>query len=97
LVQAITRKYFVGWSEEGHSDGMWTKCSGCSEIIHKKELDINLFTCPKCNFHFRIGSKEYFEILLDAGTFKEMNKKMRSVDPLKFTDTNRMQAVWTRQ
>ncbi|MCX6121867.1 MAG: acetyl-CoA carboxylase, carboxyltransferase subunit beta [Ignavibacteriales bacterium] len=68
-------------------DGMWTKCSGCSEIIHKKELDKNLFTCPKCNFHFRIGSKEYFEILLDNGTFKEMNKKMRSVDPLKFTDT----------
>jgi acetyl-CoA carboxylase carboxyl transferase subunit beta len=68
-------------------DGMWTKCSGCSEIIHKKPLYQNLFTCPKCNFHFRIGSKEYFEILLDSGTFKELNKKMRSVDPLKFTDT----------
>jgi acetyl-CoA carboxylase carboxyl transferase subunit beta len=68
-------------------DGMWTKCSGCGEIIHKKELDKNLFTCPKCNFHFRIGSKEYFEILLDDGSFKEMNKKMRSIDPLKFTDT----------
>jgi acetyl-CoA carboxylase carboxyl transferase subunit beta len=66
---------------------MWTKCSGCGEIIHKKELDKNLFTCPKCNFHFRIGSKEYFEILLDDGSFKEMNKKMRSIDPLKFTDT----------
>ena len=78
-------------------DGMWTKCSGCSEIIHKKQLDQNLFTCPKCNFHFRIGSKEYFEILLDDGTFKEMNKKMRSVDPLKFTDTksyaNRVEAT----
>ena len=68
-------------------DGMWTKCSGCNEIIHKKPLYQNLFTCPKCNFHFRIGSKEYFEILLDNGTFKESNKKMRSVDPLKFTDT----------
>jgi len=68
-------------------DGMWTKCSGCSEIIHKKELDNNLFTCPKCNFHFRIGSREYFEILFDEGVYKELNKKMRSVDPLKFTDT----------
>jgi acetyl-CoA carboxylase carboxyl transferase subunit beta len=68
-------------------DGMWTKCSGCSEIIHKKELDKNLFTCPKCNFHFRIGSREYFEILFDDGVYKELNKKMRSVDPLKFTDT----------
>ena len=68
-------------------DGMWTKCSGCSEIIHKKEQDNNLFTCPKCNFHFRIGSREYFEILFDDGVYKELNKKMRSVDPLKFTDT----------
>ena len=68
-------------------DGMWTKCSGCSEIIHKNDLEKNLYTCPKCNFHFRIGSKEYFDLLLDTGTFKETNKKMRSVDPLHFTDT----------
>jgi acetyl-CoA carboxylase carboxyl transferase subunit beta len=68
-------------------DGLWTKCGGCNEIIHKKQLEQNLFTCPKCNFHFRIGSKEYFEILLDHGSFKEMNKKMRSIDPLGFVDT----------
>lgn len=68
-------------------NGMWTKCGDCSEIIHKKQLEQNLFTCPKCNFHFRIGSKEYFSILLDEGTFKEMDKKMRAVDPLGFVDT----------
>jgi acetyl-CoA carboxylase carboxyl transferase subunit beta len=68
-------------------DGLWTKCGGCGEIIHKKQLEQNLFTCPKCNFHFRIGSKEYFSILLDEGTFKEMDKKMRSIDPLGFVDT----------
>ena len=70
-------------------DGMWAKCSGCNEIIHKKQLEQNLFTCPKCNYHFRIGSKEYFGILLDDGTFKEMDKKMRAVDPLGFVDTKR--------
>jgi acetyl-CoA carboxylase carboxyl transferase subunit beta len=68
-------------------DGMWTKCGGCGEIIHRKQLEQNLFTCPKCNYHFRIGSKEYFSILLDEGTFKEMDKKMRSIDPLDFVDT----------
>jgi acetyl-CoA carboxylase carboxyl transferase subunit beta len=70
-------------------DGMWTKCSGCGEIIHKKQLEQNLSVCPKCNFHFRIGSKDYFDILLDEGTFKEMDKKMRSVDPLGFVDTKK--------
>ena len=68
-------------------DGLWTKCAGCGEIVHRKQLEQNLFTCPKCNSHFRIGSKEYFEILLDNGSFKEMDAKMRSVDPLKFVDT----------
>lgn len=68
-------------------DGMWTKCGGCGEIIHKMQLEKNLWTCTKCNYHFRIGSKEYFSILLDKGSLKEMDKKMRSVDPLKFTDS----------
>ncbi len=70
-------------------DGMWTKCDQCDEIIHKMELEQNFFTCPKCGKHFRIGSVEYFKILLDDGTLKEFDRKMRSVDPLRFTDTKR--------
>ncbi len=70
-------------------DGLWEKCPGCSEIIHKKQLEANLWTCLKCNYHFRIGSQEYIDILLDKGTFKEMDKKMRSADPLKFEDTKK--------
>ncbi len=67
--------------------GMWTKCDGCGEIVHRKQLEQNLFTCAKCNYHFRIGSKEYLAILLDKGSFKEMDKKMRPTDPLGFVDT----------
>jgi acetyl-CoA carboxylase carboxyl transferase subunit beta len=46
-----------------------------------------MYVCSKCNFHFRIGSEEYFSILFDEGTFKELDKKIRSVDPLKFVDS----------
>ncbi len=70
-------------------DGMWTKCPGCGEIIHKKSLEQNVFTCLKCSYHFRIGSKEYFKILLDDGSFKEMDKRLRSVDPLGFIDSKK--------
>jgi len=70
-------------------DGMWTKCEQCGEIVHKKELEQNLYTCAKCNFHFRVGSRQYIEYLLDAGSFKEHDRKMRSSDPLKFADTKR--------
>jgi acetyl-CoA carboxylase carboxyl transferase subunit beta len=70
-------------------DGLWTKCDQCGEIIHKKELEQNLYTCVKCNNHFRIGSREYIDIILDTGSFKEHDRKMRSADPLKFVDTKR--------
>ena len=67
-------------------DGLWIKCNSCGEIIYKKELEKKLFVCPKCDFHFRIGSKEYLKILLDKGSFKEINSNIMSTDPLKFKD-----------
>jgi len=70
-------------------DGLWEKCPSCGEIIHKKQLESNLWTCLKCGHHFRIGSDEYIGILLDKGSFKEMHKKMRSPDPLNFEDTKK--------
>lgn len=72
-------------------DGLWEKCPSCGEIIHKKQLEANLWTCLKCNYHFRIGSEEYINILLDGGSFKELDKKMRSADPLEFEDTKKYQ------
>ena len=70
-------------------DGLWEKCPSCGEIIHKKQLESNLWTCLKCGYHFRIGSNEYIEIILDNGSFKEMDKRMKSADPLDFTDTKK--------
>ncbi|MCG6914404.1 acetyl-CoA carboxylase, carboxyltransferase subunit beta [bacterium BMS3Abin03] len=70
-------------------DGLWEKCPGCGEIIHKKQLEADLWTCLKCNYHFRIGSAEYIQILLDKGSFKELFKKMKSADPLGFVDTKK--------
>ena len=68
-------------------DGMWTKCDECGEMMHKKQWESNSYTCIKCGYHFRVGSEEYFKLLFDEGTFKEFDKKMKSVDTLKFTDT----------
>ncbi|HPI38239.1 MAG TPA: acetyl-CoA carboxylase, carboxyltransferase subunit beta [Ignavibacteriaceae bacterium] len=70
-------------------DGLWEKCPSCDEIIHKRQLEANLWTCIKCSHHFRIGSEEYIRIILDEGSFKETNKKMKSADPLQFTDTKK--------
>ncbi len=70
-------------------DGMWTKCDKCGEIIHKMQLQANAHTCPKCNYHFRISGMEYIDILIDDGTFVEINADMVSVDHLNFVDTKK--------
>ncbi len=69
--------------------GLWEKCPSCGEIIHKKQLELNLWTCLKCDYHFRISSLDYISFLFDDDTFKEMDKKMRSGDPLEFSDTKK--------
>ena len=65
-------------------DGLWVKCDGCEEIIYKKELAKNHHVCHKCGYHFRIGSQNYIEMLLDNETSEEFNQNLRSVDPLNF-------------
>ncbi len=70
-------------------DGQWVKCESCGEIIHNKQLELNLWVCLKCNHHFRIGSKEYIDIIFDKGSFRETDKKMKSADPLEFEDTKK--------
>lgn len=67
-------------------DGLWFKTPNGS-IIHTRELKNNAYVCPDDDFHVKIGSKEYFEILFDNNKFKELDKDMKSGDPLKFVDT----------
>lgn len=68
-------------------DGVWAKCSECKEILYKKAIEENLYTCPNCNKHFRIGSSEYFQILLDDGLEEEIAAELRPADPLGFVDS----------
>lgn len=65
--------------------GLWYKCPRCTETVTTKDLRENFFKCPNCQYHERIGSEEYFEILFD-GQYEEYNKDMEAVDILKFED-----------
>lgn len=66
-------------------EGLWTKCPACETMIFDKELDEKLKVCPKCQFHFPIGSRERIHSLVETCTFEEMDALMTSVDLLKFT------------
>ena len=67
------------------TEGLWVKCESCEQVIFKADLEANLYVCPKCGFHFRIGSTARIEMLLDPG-YELVDRGLRSTDPLNFID-----------
>lgn len=66
-------------------EGLWYKCKSCKETSTIKELKDNFLKCPKCNYHVRIGSHDYFDLLFD-GNYEELFTDLRSRDILNFSD-----------
>jgi acetyl-CoA carboxylase carboxyl transferase subunit beta len=79
---------------------LWTKCPECNYICTVSDLREALFVCPKCSYHHRIGSSEYYEILFDNNEFTELFDNIRSKDFLGFTDLKpyqqRLEETWTK-
>ena len=70
-------------------DGLWNKCPKCKKIVSSEEFKLSLSVCQHCNYHARIGSIEYFDILFDKNSITELNKNLLSADPLNFKDTKK--------
>ncbi len=68
-------------------DGLWYQCPECKSVIHSRVHKLSAYTCGNCNYHEKIGSEEYFEILFDDNLFTELDATLTSADPLNFTDT----------
>jgi acetyl-CoA carboxylase carboxyl transferase subunit beta len=67
-------------------EGLWSKCPECNHISTTTDLKENLFVCHKCNYHHRIGSDEYYEIIFDNDEYETLFEDIRSKDFLGFTD-----------
>jgi acetyl-CoA carboxylase carboxyl transferase subunit beta len=65
---------------------VFDKCAGCGEILYRERLAQNHNVCPSCGHHLRISAEEYVELLIDPGTFDELDEGLRAADPLKFRD-----------
>ncbi len=66
---------------------LWMICPSCKAHVYKDEWDKNFSVCPQCNFHDKISWKERMDILLDPGTFREINEHVTTSDPLAFKDS----------
>jgi acetyl-CoA carboxylase carboxyl transferase subunit beta len=69
------------------TEGLWVKCDDCKQILWKKDLENSLLCCPKCNHHFKMGSRARLEMLFDAGQYREHDAGLASTDPLQFKDS----------
>ncbi len=69
-----------------HTEGLWTKCESCRNIIWKKDLDACNRVCPKCGYHFKINAAERLRVLFDDGAYATLHNNLISTDPLKFAD-----------
>lgn len=68
-------------------DGLWYQCPECKKVVHTREHEEHAWTCVECNYHTRVGSKEYFELFFDNNEFTEIDAGLSSGDPLKFIDS----------
>lgn len=70
-------------------EGLWVQCDGCAAQLYRAELKRNLYVCPKCEHHMRIGARDRLEMFLDPDSGQELAAGIKPIDPLKFKDSKR--------
>jgi len=67
-------------------EGLWLRCTDCSKMIFRKQMENNLHVCPECGRHYRIGAEVRVKQLVDPETFEPLFEDLRCKDPLGFVD-----------
>ena len=73
-------------SKKGVPEGIWVKCSECTEVLYQEELGRNLHVCPKCDHHMRMDAKTRINSFLDEDTAEMLAGDVKPVDTLRFRD-----------
>lgn len=63
---------------------VFDKCPVCGAVTPKSELDRTLYVCPKCEFHHPVGAYLRLSMLLDSGSFLELDEKLAAPNLLRF-------------
>lgn len=75
--------------KKGVPEGLWTKCSGCNEVLYRAELIKNLQVCPKCSHHHRLSARDRLAKFLDEAGQEEIAPNLEPIDRLKFRDSKK--------
>lgn len=74
----------LGEKKKDMPEGLWIKCPACGESLYLPKLEKNLRVCTECGFHFSLGSAERIASVVDADSFVEENRGIRTVNALGF-------------
>jgi acetyl-CoA carboxylase carboxyl transferase subunit beta len=69
-------------------DDLWVKCPRCHDMLFTREFAANLYVCPRCEYHGRIGADTRLQQILDPG-YALLPEPVVREDPLKFRDTKK--------
>ena len=76
-------------TKRGVPEGLWTKCTSCSAVLYRAELERNLDVCPKCNHHMRVFGRKRLELFLDDSPTEEIGANLMPFDKFKFKDSKK--------
>ena len=62
----------------------WEKCDECGHIDIRDRFIRAANVCPNCGHHRRVSAQEYIDLLVDEGSWHELQGALRSADPLDF-------------
>ncbi|MEI2673694.1 MAG: carboxyl transferase domain-containing protein [Chitinophagaceae bacterium] len=81
-------------------EGVWWQCPECKKTTTAIEYEEHFWCCPSCNYHGRIGSKQYFSLFFDEGKHELLFENVRSKDALNFKDlkqySDRLNEAWKK-
>src|SRR5271167_1004139 len=82
-------KSLIGARTPETPENLWKKCPACGDMIFHRDLEAAQDVCPQCGYHMRVGARERFATIFDAGAFEELPQPEVPSDPLKFRDDRR--------
>lgn len=78
-----------GGNKRNVPEGLWTKCTVCTAVLYRPELERNLQVCPKCSHHMPVGARVRLDQFLDPGEQREIAMELESIDVLRFRDSKK--------
>jgi acetyl-CoA carboxylase carboxyl transferase subunit beta len=74
-------------NEELAASGTWTRCQACGEFLRREDLESRARVCSLCGEHHKIDGIDRLELIVDEGSFEELDQEVGSADPLGFVDS----------